>query len=143
MNYLFEFLINSESDSEIINNYNEFWFIKEGNGNSDLILKYIKSMINFIKNEDKNVLKIINKFLDKTELSKKIIFMHLILNKIVTENINILKYIGLILKENEDNLKNFIHTLLVFENIFSEKNKSRYADTKISRNIKFIYLYEK
>ena len=112
--YLLQFLLDSKDKTQVFNNYNDLWFVKDKVENIELIKKYIKLMIDYINNNNNNsnILNIINNFLE-TSISKKIIYTYLIIDKCGLPNTLILSFLGYILGDTKKFIKlNYIECIL-------------------------------
>lgn len=99
--YLLDFLIDKTSEKEVIDSYEDFWFIKGNSKNIELINKYIKLMLDYIICSNKNYINFISSFLD-SKIKKKVLLLLLIIDKCNLPNSLILLFIGFILGEDEE-----------------------------------------
>ena len=103
--YFLSFLIDENIPNNEISKYEDFWFMKNKPKNLEMVKKYIDLSIDYIKSQKNvNTIQFCCSFLE-TNLEKKIIFMYLILDKCgLCDNI-IYLFLGFIIGENENFIK--------------------------------------
>ena len=105
--YLFQFLLDQTNKTASIYDINDIWFIKERAANIDLINKYILLFENVMKRNDIfniDIIKEIEPFFD-SDIGTKIIYIISILNKFNLPNIIILLFLGFLIGEKKDFIK--------------------------------------
>ena len=110
--YFLSFLIDENIQNNEISKYEDFWFMKNKPKNIEMVNKYIDLSIDYIKSQKNvNTIEFCSSFLE-TSLEEKIIFIYLILDKYgLCENI-IYLFLGFILGETENFIKQkYVHNL--------------------------------
>ena len=106
--YLLQFLLDPEKDTSI-NSQNDLWYIKDNPENKNIINNYISLLIYLLKKEenelDDAIIKSIESFLE-TNMTNKIFYISSILNKFNMEKIFYLLYLGFILGNKKEFIKN-------------------------------------
>ena len=106
--YLLQFLLDPEKDTSI-NSQNDLWYMKDNAENKNIINNYISLLIDLLKREENELDNEINKGLEsfmETDMTNKIFYIFSILNKFNMTNIIYLLYLGFILGEKKDFIKN-------------------------------------
>jgi len=110
--YFLSFLIEENLQNNEINKFEDFWFIKHKSKNIEIIKKYIDLSIDYIKSKSNlNSFKFCNSFLD-AGFENRIILMSLILDKYGLFDNLIYLFLGFIIGEKENFIKNkYIYNL--------------------------------
>ena len=124
------FLINTEDRTQMIQDYDNLWFVKEKTDKYELIQKYLELTIDYIKGKIKlTILSIISSFLN-TIIEKKIIYIYLIIDKCELSDMLILLFIGFILGVEQKFIKELyiesISTILLNFTKLEIKNKNKH-----------------
>ena len=150
--YFLSFLIDENIPNNEISKYEDFWFMKNKPKNLEMVKKYIDLSIDYIKSQKNvNTIQFCCSFLE-TNLEKKIIFMYLILDKYgLCDNI-IYLFLGFIIGENENfikqkyvqNLESLLRSANIRYNIITEDMPIYEINEKILETFNLcLYLKEK
>ena len=106
--FLVQFLIVHEDKTAHIKNKDDLWFIRENVDNLDIIRHYIELLIDLTEREEHlniDIIKEIEPFMN-TEIGTKLIYLISLLNKCNLPSIIYLLYLGFIIGENQEFIKN-------------------------------------
>ena len=106
--FLVQFLIVHEDKTAHIKNKDDLWFIRENVDNLDIIRHYIELLIDLTEREEHlniDIIKEIEPFMN-TEIGTKLVYLISLLNKCNLPSIIYLLYLGFIIGENQEFIKN-------------------------------------
>ena len=150
--YLLQFLLDCDDKTALIKNKDDLWFISENAHNLNMINRYIESLIDLIKREDisnVDIIKEIEPFMN-TDVGTKLAYTISILNKCKLPRIIYLLYLGFIIGENQEFIKNnyllnLIDLLKSFESSISHIDSKMiiYSLSETALEILNLYIFSK